>query len=149
MAYQSFMFVQCSCTQPSAGADAVGMTSEAVEAISEATSEAMSEAMSNRPSGMQTPQLRRHAFLMRALASHCSGVTCWHADAGNSASQSMAPSSMQARGGGECGWPGWPGGGGACGGGGGGGKEMSSDHVRGAGFDVVGAVACFSMVTLV
>ena len=51
LAYQSFMFVQCSCTQPSAGADAVGMTSEAAEAISEATSEAMSEAMSNRPSG--------------------------------------------------------------------------------------------------
>jgi hypothetical protein len=50
---------------------------------------------------------------------------------------------MQARGGGwdgECGW---------FGGGGGGGREMSSDHVPGAGFAVVGVVACLRMLTVV
>ena len=50
---------------------------------------------------------------------------------------------MQARGGG------WSGGGGAYGGGGGGGKEMSSDHESGAGFAVVGVVACLRMLTVV
>lgn len=138
LAYQSFMPVQCSCMQPVVGAaSAVGMAG-----------------MSNSPSvtpdpGVQTPQLRRHALRTSALASHCSGVTSRQADAGNSSSQSVAPSSLQTRGGGWEGECGWSGEGGAYGGGGGGGNEISSDHESGAGFVAVGEAACLRVRVVV